>query len=215
MRYNEAMQTPDLLTCETALWQSAHTRIAGVDEVGRGPLAGPVVAAAVVLPPWKHIPDQLAQLTDSKQLSEKVRQALFPHIQSLALDYSLGVVTADVIDRINILNATYLAMERALSGLERVDYVLVDGNRPLPWWQGPQAALVKGDSRSLSIAAASVLAKVFRDQLMTALDRHYPGYGLAQHKGYPTARHRLSLQQLGLSPQHRLTFCRKLLLEVA
>lgn len=215
MRYNEAMQTPDLLTCETALWQSAHARIAGVDEVGRGPLAGPVVAAAVVLPPWTHIPAPLAQLTDSKQLSEKARQSLFPHIQHLALDYSLGVVTADVIDRINILNATYLAMERALSGLERADYVLVDGNRPLPWWRGPQAALVKGDSRSLSIAAASVLAKVFRDQLMTALDTHYPGYGLAQHKGYPTALHRRSIQQLGLSPQHRLTFCRKLLSEVA
>ncbi len=209
------MQPPELLTCEIPLWQKAYTHIAGVDEVGRGPLAGPVVAAAVVLPPWEQIPPELKTLTDSKQLSEKTRMALFPEIQALALDYSLGVVTADVIDRINILNATYLAMERALSGLDRVDYVLVDGNRSLPWWRGPQTALVKGDSRSLSIAAASVLAKVFRDQLMTALDARYPGYGLAQHKGYPTAAHRRSILQLGMSPQHRLTFCRKLLQEVA
>ncbi len=194
--------------------------IAGVDEVGRGPLAGPVVAAAVILPREilcdtslpLHV---LNGLTDSKKLSPKKRAFFCTQIQQHALDYSLGVVSAPVIDRINILQATYLAMWRAVRGLQKVDYLLVDGNKTLPYWEGAQTCLVKGDGRSLSIAAASVLAKVARDSMMEAFEEHYPGYGLAQHKGYPTAFHREQVGRQGLSPQHRRSFCRRITIQGA
>ncbi|MEZ0372091.1 MAG: ribonuclease HII [Candidatus Sericytochromatia bacterium] len=195
---------------ETRLRAQGLTRVAGVDEAGRGPLAGPVVAAAVILPPGLD-PAELAGLDDSKALSQAQRLRLFPRIQGIALDYGIGIVSAPVIDRINILQATYLAMWRALASLRQVDYVLIDGNRRLPHWDGPQEAIVKGDARVLSIAAASVLAKVTRDRIMEVLDTHYPGYGLARHMGYPTKSHREQILALGMSPQHRRSFCRKLL----
>lgn len=194
---------------EEAQQQQGYRYIAGVDEVGRGPLAGPVVAAAVILPSTTEAQGVLQGLTDSKKLSPARRDFFAKQIQIYAEDYSLGVVSAPVIDRINILQATYVAMWRAVSGLHTADFLLVDGNKTLPYWQGPQQALVKGDSRSLSIAAASVLAKVARDRIMEAFDAHYPGYGLAKHKGYPTALHRQQLSILGLSPQHRRSFCRR------
>lgn len=191
--------------------QQGYRFIAGVDEVGRGPLAGPVVAAAVILPPDCLARGLLTGLTDSKKLSERKRIDFCQRIQACAVDYSLGVVSAPVIDRINILQATYLAMWRAVKGLSQVDYLLIDGNKTLPYWEREQLALVKGDSRSLSIAAASVLAKVARDRMMERFDTHYPDYGLARHKGYPTAYHRAQVQVQGLSPQHRRSFCQRLL----
>lgn len=199
---------------EQQFWLQRHRYVAGVDEAGRGPLAGPVVAAAVIFKP-DFDPARLPGLNDSKKLSEAKREALFPLIQAEALDYGLGVVNAPLIDRLNILQATYLAMWKALSQLKQVDACLIDGNRAIPFWEGPMQTLVKGDQRSLSIAAASILAKVTRDQLMNALDQTWPGYGFAKHKGYPTAVHTTLLQTHGPSPQHRLSFCQKFLEEVA
>lgn len=194
---------------ENQLRKAGFEAVAGVDEVGRGPLAGPVVAAAVVLPPRVR----LKGIDDSKALTPAQRLNLFPEIQAKALDYGIGIVSAPVIDRINILQATYLAMWRALRCLRRADFVLIDGNKLLPHWDGPQEAVVKGDGKVMAIAAASVLAKVTRDRIMEALDGIYPGYGLGRHMGYPTAEHRSQVLALGLSPQHRLSFCRKLLAE--
>ncbi len=195
---------------EQHFWQQNHLRVAGVDEAGRGPLAGPVVAAAVIFKPHFDA-SRLAGLNDSKKLSEAKREALFPLIQAEALDYGLGIVNAPLIDHLNILQATYLAMWRALSQLKAVDACLIDGNRAIPFWEGPMQTLVKGDQRSVSIAAASVLAKVTRDQIMHALDQTWPGYDFAKHKGYPTAVHTRLLQAQGPSPQHRLSFCQKFL----
>ena len=201
-----------MFTHERDQQQQGYQFIAGVDEVGRGPLAGPVVAAAVVLPQDIEAQGVLQGLTDSKKLTPAKRAFFAKQIQKHALDYGLGVVSAPVIDRINILQATYLAMWRAVSGLKTVDFLLIDGNKELPYWDFAQEALVKGDGRSLSIAAASVLAKVARDGMMEAFDIHYPGYGMAKHKGYPTAFHRQQVSALGLTPQHRRSFCRRFLL---
>jgi ribonuclease HII len=181
---------------------SAYSRVAGVDEVGRGPLAGDVVAAAVILDPARPI-DGLA---DSKKLTEKRREALFPVIQARALAWAVARCTPAEIDRLNILQASLKAMERAVAALGILpDYVLVDGNRT-PRWRYPGEPVVKGDSLVPAIAAASILAKVVRDREMIDLDRLYPGYGLAVHKGYPTAAHRAALQRLGPSPIHRRSF---------
>lgn len=195
---------------EQPYWNQGIRWVAGVDEAGRGPLAGPVVAAAVVFPIYAPELQALKGLTDSKQLSEKARCRFVPLIQELALDYAVGIVSAPVIDRINILQATYLAMRRAIVGLTQVDQVLVDGNRCVPFLDTPQATIIKGDALSVSIAAASVLAKVVRDGIMEALEQHYPGYGFAQHKGYGTAAHCRQISALGLSPQHRRQFCQKI-----
>lgn len=176
--------------------------IAGVDEAGRGPLAGPVVAAAVILPEQFDLPG----LTDSKKLSERQREKLFPLIRSQALAIGVGVVGADVIDRINILQATLLGMRQAVERLRvPADYLLVDGisSVPMPLHQ---RCLKKGDSRALSIAAASVVAKVLRDRILTAMDGRHPGYGLAGHKGYGSAAHLEAIARLGPSPVHRLSF---------
>lgn len=194
---------------ESALWPH-YPLIAGVDEVGRGPLAGPVVAAAVVFPAHVKLSPPLSQLTDSKKLSPRQREACFQAIQEQALDYSLGVVSHHIIDRINILQATYVAMWRAVSGLNQVDCLLIDGRDTLKYWDGPQEAIVKGDAASFSIAAASVLAKVYRDKLMTHYDTQYPAYGFASHKGYPTVKHRQAVENKGLTPIHRHSFCQKL-----
>lgn len=176
--------------------------LAGVDEVGRGPLAGPVVAAAVILDPERPIEG----LADSKQLSEKRREALYDLIRERALAWGLGRCEADEIDRLNIFRATLTAMTRAVEGLaHEPEYILVDGNR-CPPWKWSCEAVVKGDSRVEAISAASILAKVMRDREMQQMDERYPGYGLAKHKGYPTATHLDALIRLGVTPIHRRSF---------
>ncbi|AWL12598.1 Ribonuclease H [Saliniradius amylolyticus] len=182
--------------------QAVSALIAGVDEVGRGPLVGDVVTAAVILQPDRPIEG----LTDSKALSEKRREALFDIIQTQALCWNVGRATPAEIDQMNILSATMLAMERAVEGLShQPQHVLVDGNR-CPNWSYSSEAVVKGDSRVAAISAASILAKVTRDREMQQLEQDYPGYGFAQHKGYPTKQHLQSLSELGPTPFHRLSF---------
>jgi len=176
--------------------------IAGVDEVGRGPLIGAVVAAAVILDPNNPV----AGLADSKKLSEKKRDALYPEIMDKALAWSLGRAEVEEIDQLNILHASMLAMRRAVMGLSIVpQHVMVDGNRcpDLPY---PCTAVVKGDSKVEAIAAASIIAKVSRDREMLELDAKYPGYGIAGHKGYPTKVHMQALLDLGVTPCHRRSF---------
>ncbi len=178
------------------------TLIAGVDEVGRGPLVGAVVTAAVILDPAKPI----AGLADSKKLSEKRRLALYDEIKANALAWSLGRAEPEEIDQLNILHATMLAMQRAVAGLAVVpDYVLIDGNR-CPALSMPSLAVVKGDSLVAEISAASIIAKVTRDREMAELDLLFPEYGFAQHKGYPTALHMEKLTQHGATPHHRRSF---------
>ncbi|XTZ37627.1 ribonuclease HII [Salmonella enterica] len=180
-----------------------HTRlVAGVDEVGRGPLVGAVVTAAVILDPERPI----FGLNDSKKLSEKRRVALYHEIKEKALAWSLGRAEPHEIDELNILHATMLAMQRAVAGLAITpEYVLVDGNR-CPALPVPSLAVVKGDSRVAEISAASILAKVTRDAEMTALDLTFPQYGFAQHKGYPTAFHLEKLAEHGATVHHRRSF---------
>ena len=176
--------------------------VAGVDEVGRDPLCGAVVTAAVILDPARPIEG----LNDSKKLTEARREALFPLIQERALAWCIARAEVEEIDRLNILHATMLAMQRAVAGLHiQPDLVLVDGNRcpALPMRSEP---VVKGDSRVPAIAAASILAKVARDREMLALDQQYPGYGIAGHKGYPTPVHLAALRELGATPIHRRSF---------
>ncbi|KDB48155.1 ribonuclease HII [Glaesserella parasuis HPS11] len=176
--------------------------IAGVDEVGRGPLVGAVVTAAVILDPNQPIEG----LADSKKLSEKRRLALAEEIKAKALCWSLGRAEPDEIDQLNILHATMLAMQRAVAGLRiQPDFVLVDGNR-IPTLPMPAQAVVKGDSFVAEISAASILAKVARDQEMDELDKQFPEYGFAQHKGYPTKLHFEKLESLGVTPYHRKSF---------
>lgn len=176
--------------------------LAGVDEVGRGPLIGDVVTAAVILDPAKPI----AGLADSKKLSEKKRDSLALQIKENALCWAIGRASPAEIDALNILQASLLAMQRAVDALAiKPEYVLVDGNR-LPRWAYTSEAVVKGDSRSQVISAASILAKVQRDQEIIELDAIYPGYGLADHKGYPTAAHMASLEKLGATPHHRKSY---------
>lgn len=180
-----------------------HTHlVAGVDEVGRGPLIGAVVTAAVILDPTRPI----VGLNDSKKLSEKRRLALFDEIKEKALCWSLGRAEPHEIDELNILHATMLAMQRAVAGLSiPPEYVLIDGNR-CPALPMPSMAVVKGDSRVAEISAASILAKVTRDAEMTELDKVFPQYGFAQHKGYPTAFHLEALAQYGATEHHRRSF---------
>ena len=182
--------------------QSFSLMIAGVDEVGRGPLAGPVYAAAVILNPHSKIHG----LADSKLLTRERREELDAQIRAGAIAWSLGVATVEEIDRINILQASLLAMQRAVAVLSCAPcLVLVDGNR-CPQLGRPSAAIIKGDQRVNAISAASIVAKVARDQQMRALDLLYPDYGFAGHKGYPTPAHLHALQTLGVSPIHRRTF---------
>lgn len=176
--------------------------IAGVDEVGRGPLVGAVVTAAVILDPSNPI----AGLADSKKLTEKKREKLFDEIQEKALCWCIGRAEPEEIDEINILHATMLAMQRAVEGLSIVpDYVLIDGNR-CPKLSMPSQAVVKGDSLVQEISAASILAKVIRDREMVELDKAFPEYGFAKHKGYPTAYHLEQLAQYGATEFHRKSF---------
>ena len=176
---------------------------AGCDEAGRGCLAGSVYAAAVVLPPDYTHP----LLNDSKQLTDTRRRALRTDIERDALAWAIGTATAAEIDEINILRASILAMHRALDGLSlRPDFIIVDGNRFTPYGQTPHATVVKGDARYLSIAAASILAKTYRDDEMHRLAALYPGYGWERNAGYPTAAHREAIARLGVTPFHRRTF---------
>jgi ribonuclease HII len=176
--------------------------LAGVDEVGRGPLIGAVVTAAVILDPDRPI----AGLADSKKLTEKRRNALYEQILDQALAWSIGRCEAREIDELNIYQATMLAMERAVCGLSiPPEYVLVDGNR-CPKWHWPSEPVIKGDSRVEAISAASILAKVTRDREMEALEERFPGFGLAQHKGYPTPVHLEALRRLGATSEHRRSF---------
>ena len=180
-------------------------RICGVDEAGRGPLCGPVVAAAVILPDG-YLPEGL---NDSKKLTDKKRRELFPIIKEQAVAYGIGLASHEEIDEINILQATYLAMERALAQLTvKADLALIDGNRSKDFGL-PVKTVVKGDSLSANIAAASVLAKVTRDDLMLELAEKYPEYGFDVHKGYGTKAHYAALREHGASPIHRMTFLKK------
>ncbi len=191
------------LSCyEKRLWEEGLSLIAGVDEVGRGPLAGPLVAAAVIFPGDIFLPS----VDDSKKLSPKQREEVFLEIGKEARALGVGVVSEATIDRINILQATYLAMRRAVAELKASpDYLLVDGIT-IPELDIPQLAIIKGDSLSISIAAASIVAKVTRDRLMVEQDRRFPQYGFAQHKGYGTKSHLRALDKYGVSPLHRRSF---------
>ncbi len=200
----------DRLAFERGLWQRGLVHVAGVDEAGRGPLAGPVVAAAVVLPyDWLQggVDQRLQHLNDSKQLSEAEREHYFGILTSQPeIRFGLARVEAGLVDQINILQATHQAMNEALDGLKPPPtHVLVDGMR-VPSMRLPQTALVKGDARSYSIAAASVLAKVTRDRIMIAFDLVYPAYGFAVHKGYATPGHLAALAKHGPCPIHRRSF---------
>ena len=176
---------------------------AGCDEAGRGCLAGPVTAAAVILPPDFH--NDL--INDSKQLTERRREQLRPVIEREALAWAVAMVSPQEIDRINILRASILAMHRALDQLAvRPEGILVDGNRFFPYHDIPHTTIVKGDGKMLSIAAASILAKTHRDELMRQLDAEYPQYGWARNKGYPTPDHREAIARHGITPHHRRTF---------
>ncbi len=177
-------------------------RVAGVDEAGRGPLAGPVIAGAVILDPDNPI----RGLRDSKRLTAARREALYDEISNTALAWAVGRAEVEEIDRINILQASLLAMQRAVQALQpAAEYALVDGNC-CPALPCPAQALVKGDSRVAAISAASIMAKVTRDREMLELDLLYPGYGLAQHKGYPSKLHMEALQRLGVLPVHRRSY---------
>lgn len=191
---------------EDELYAKGAQFICGVDEAGRGPLAGPVCAAAVILPPHLEIPG----LNDSKKLTDKRRRELYPLIKEKALAYGIAFATHEEIDGINILQATYLAMERALGQLSvKPDIALIDGNRAKDFGL-PVQTVVKGDSLSANIAAASVLAKVTRDDVMLEIASTYPQYGFEVHKGYGTKAHYEALAQYGPCPIHRMTFLKKL-----
>ena len=176
---------------------------AGCDEAGRGCLAGPVFAAAVVLPE-----DFLCQeLNDSKKLTEKMRYQLRPFIEENALDWAVGVVSAQEIDEINILKASFLAMHRALNQLKvKPQHLIIDGNRFVPYQEVPHHCIVKGDGKYLSIAAASVLAKTYRDDYMIKIAEDFPDYQWKKNKGYPTKEHRAAIERLGATPHHRKSF---------
>ncbi|KIC40858.1 ribonuclease HII [Ruegeria sp. ANG-R] len=195
------MTTPDF-ELERALLAKGYLRVAGVDEVGRGPLAGPVVAAAVVLNPH-DIPDGL---NDSKKLTAKRRDALEVALRERA-DVAIAEASVAEIDEYNILRASHLAMERAVAALDPApDFLLIDGNLIPRGLDIPSEAVVKGDARSVSIAAASIIAKNWRDQLMVDLAQQHPGYGWEANAGYPTKQHREALQNLGVTPHHRRSF---------
>jgi ribonuclease HII len=198
----EGQRLRHLSRFEQELWNDGRERVAGVDEAGMSPLAGPVVAGAVILP----IGYRLARIDDSKKLSAAVRDELAACIRRDALAFGLGIVEPDEIDRINIYRAGLLAMRRAVEGLSCApDYLLIDA-RSLRELAIPQRGIVRGDAQSVSIAAASSLAKSRRDALMCELDRRFPGYGLARHKGYPVQEHLEALARLGASPVHRRSF---------
>ena len=199
------MSEKNMWLIEDELYGKGIVTICGVDEAGRGPLAGPVCAAAVILPPHLEIPG----LDDSKKLSDKRRRDLFPIIKEQAIAYGIGLASHEEIDEINILQATFLAMRRAIDQLDgKAEFALIDGNRETDFGL-PVKTVVKGDSLSANIAAASVLAKVTRDEIMEAMAEEYPQYGFEIHKGYGTKAHYEALRNHGPSPIHRMSFLKK------
>ena len=199
------MSEINLWEIENSLYAEGYKMICGVDEAGRGPLAGPVCAAAVILPRGLELPG----LNDSKKLTDKKRRELFPIIKEQAIAYGIGLASHEEIDGVNILQATYLAMERAIAQLEgKADFALIDGNRAKDFGL-PVRTVVKGDSLSASIAAASILAKVTRDDIMLEMAEKYPEYGFEVHKGYGTKAHYEALRAHGHSPIHRMSFLKK------
>lgn len=201
------MSEIDLWAYERAHWEKGP--VCGIDEAGRGPLAGPVCAAAVILPRDLDLAQALPGLNDSKKLTDKKRRELFEKIKACALAYGIGWASPEEIDEINILQATFLAMGRAVNALEiSPAFCLVDGNRD-PGLTIPMETIIKGDNLSASIAAASILAKVSRDDVMLAMAEQYPQYGFEVHKGYGTKRHYAALEEFGPCPIHRQSFLKK------
>jgi ribonuclease HII len=199
---SEGQRLRRMLRYETALWSKGVTRVAGVDEAGMSPLAGPVAAAAVVFAPGSRIPG----VDDSKKLDAASRERLAADIKATAVTWSVAFASVEEIDALNIYWASRLAMHRAIDGLgEAPEHVLIDG-RHLKGLALPQQPIIRGDAKSLTIAAASILAKTARDAVMCELDIRHPGYGFARHKGYPVAGHRNALQRLGACPIHRRSF---------
>lgn len=201
----ETIRLDKMLEYERDLYNKGYKLICGIDEAGRGPLCGPVVAAAVILKKDDHIEG----VNDSKKLSEKKREILFEEIKKRALAYSVGIVDEKVIDDINILEATRLAMKKAVEGLSvKPDYALVDAEKHVPI-DVPYTPIIKGDSLSESIAAASIIAKVTRDHMIIEMDKKYPEYNFKKHKGYGTKEHIEAIKKYGLCDIHRRSFCKK------
>ena len=205
MKEKELDRLKNMLEIENSLYEKGYTAICGVDEAGRGPLCGPVVAAAVILPKDKCIEG----VNDSKKLSEKKREKLYDDIIENAVAYGIGMSDVSVIEEVNILNATKLAMKQAIENLQiKPDYVLIDGNQMIDI-DIKGETVVSGDARSESIAAASILAKVTRDRMLVEYDKKYPEYGFAKHKGYGTKAHIEAIGKYGLTDIHRPSFCTK------
>lgn len=205
MKEKELERLKSMLEIEENLYEKGYNFICGVDEAGRGPLCGPVVAAAVILPKDECIEG----VNDSKKISEKKREKLYDEIINKALAVGIGISDVDVIESVNILNATKLAMKQAINNLGSTpDYVLIDGNQMIDI-SIPAETVVSGDAKSESIAAASIVAKVTRDRMLREWDKDYPDYGFAKHKGYGTKAHVEAIQKYGLTPIHRPSFCKK------
>lgn len=201
----EDLRLEKMLEYEKELYSKGYECICGIDEAGRGPLCGPVVAAAVILKPG----DKIEGVNDSKKLSEKKREIVFEAIKERALAYSVGIVDEKTIDEINILEATRLAMKKAVEGLKvKADYALVDAEKKVPI-DIPYTPIIKGDALSQSIAAASIIAKVTRDHMIIELDKKYPEYNFAKNKGYGTREHTEAIKKYGLCSAHRRSFCKK------
>ena len=200
MKDEEIERLKEMLKIEDSLYSEGYEYICGIDEAGRGPLCGPVVAAAVILPKDKYIEG----VNDSKKLSPKKREKLYDDIKKEAISVGIGIVDVDIIEEINILNATKLAMIKAI----KPDYLLIDGNQLIDIDIEKQT-VVSGDAKSESIAAASIIAKVTRDRMLINFDKLYPEYGFAKHKGYGTKIHIEAIKKYGLTPIHRKSFCKK------
>lgn len=205
MKEKEIERLTNMLEIEHRLYDKGYINIAGIDEAGRGPLCGPVVAAAVILPKDKKIEG----VNDSKKLTEKKREKLYDDIMNEAVAVGVGISEVDVIEKINILNATKIAMKKAIENLKvKPDYCLIDGNQMIDIVIDAET-VVSGDAKSESIAAASIIAKVTRDRMLIDYDKLYPEYGFAKHKGYGTKAHIEAIKKYGLTPIHRPSFCKK------
>lgn len=205
MKENEQERLKHMLEIEESLYEKGYKLVCGVDEAGRGPLCGPVVAAAVILKPGQMIDG----VNDSKKISEKKREKLYEDIMANALAVGVGMSDVDVIEEVNILNATKLAMKQAINNLKvQPEYVLIDGNQMIDITIDAET-VVSGDAKSESIAAASIIAKVTRDRMLLEWDKEYPEYGFAKHKGYGTKAHIEAIGKYGLTPLHRKSFCTK------
>lgn len=205
MKEQELNRLKNMLEIEDKLYSEGYNFVCGVDEAGRGPLCGPVVAAAVILPKDEYIEG----VNDSKKLTEKKREKLYDDIMMKAVAVGIGISDVDVIEKVNILNATKLAMKQAIEKLSiKPDYVLIDGNQMIDI-NIKAETVVSGDAKSESIAAASIIAKVTRDRMLIEFDKKYPEYGFAKHKGYGTKSHIEAIQKYGLTDIHRPSFCKK------